>query len=83
MTHDHAVDLAIVDQLCRHQWKYLGLIGSAAKWEQFKTRLKQLSRTEEEISSVRCPMGSKKTGHSPQEIAISISSELLEIHHAL
>jgi xanthine dehydrogenase accessory factor len=83
MTHDHEHDLEIIDYLCQRKWKYLGLMGSTTKWGQFKVQLKKAGRSEEEIASVRCPIGNKKLGSSPQEIAISISSELLEIHHAL
>ncbi len=83
MTHSHAVDLEIINRLCRRKWKYLGLIGSLSKWTLFRTRLKALSRSEEEIATIKCPMGNKKLGDSPREIAISISGELLEIHHAL
>jgi xanthine dehydrogenase accessory factor len=83
MTPNHAFDLQIVNHLCQRKWKYLGLIGSASKWGQFKEALRQLGRKEAEISSIQCPAGNKKLGHSPQEIAISIASEILAIHHAL
>jgi len=83
MTHSHTVDFEIISHLCRKKWKYLGLIGSATKWGLFKKGLQELGRTEKEISAIKCPMGNKKLGHAPQEIAISISSELLEIHYAL
>ncbi len=83
MTHDHALDLRILERaLKRGGFPYLGLIGSSRKWERFQARLGERGVTPEQIASVRCPIGSSKTSKEPRAIALSVAAELLEVMNA-
>lgn len=79
MTHDHAIDLSILERvLARDDFSYVGVIGSDRKWARFEQRLKQRGFSEEKIETVHCPIGKSKTSKQPRAIAISVAAELLE-----
>jgi xanthine dehydrogenase accessory factor len=83
LTFRHDLDEKILEDILRHErpTRYLGLIGSRAKWERFKQRLTQRGLPEAALGRVRSPIGIEIGGKSPQEIAISLAAELLGIHH--
>ncbi len=80
MTHDHALDLRVLERaLARGGFPYVGLIGSARKWERFRRRLLERGFDAADIDAVTCPIGSTKTTKEPRTIAISVANELLEV----
>ncbi|MBL6988301.1 MAG: xanthine dehydrogenase accessory protein XdhC [Bacteriovoracaceae bacterium] len=81
MTHDHALDLAILSQMINKPLLYLGLIGSNNKWNTFKNKLKVEGLTEDDFANVKCPIGLAKSGKAPKEIAINFAAEILSIHY--
>ncbi len=77
MTHSHDLDFDVLAQaLKRGCFPYLGLIGSTRKWSNFKQRLLHRGFTEEQIASVRCPIGLTPTSKEPTAIALSVAAEL-------
>lgn len=82
MTHEHLRDEAILREVLRKPSRYLGLIGSEAKWRRFEARLKSRGFSEEELSRVKCPIGIGRFGKSPREVAISFSAQLLQQYYA-
>ena len=81
MTHEHAMDEAIIAQLVTRPGRFIGLIGSATKWERFQQRLTKRGINEDLINRVHCPIGLKENGKAPQEIAISVAADLLRRHY--
>lgn len=83
MTFRHDLDEKILEDILRHgrPARYVGLIGSFAKWEKFKARLTQRGLPEAELLRVKSPIGIDIGGKAPQEIAISLGAELLGIHY--
>jgi xanthine dehydrogenase accessory factor len=83
MTFRHDLDEKILEDLLRkkRETRYLGLIGSHSKWERFKQRLTARDITEGALAGVRCPLGLEVGGKAPQEVAISLSAELLKVHY--
>lgn len=78
MTHSHALDQDLVARaLTRGGFPYLGLIGSDRKWSRFRTRLLQRGFTEEQLATVRCPIGVTKGSKEPRAIALSVALELV------
>ena len=65
--------------LARGGFPSLGLIGSDRKWERFRTRLRQRGLTEEQLTTVRCPIGATRTSKEPSAIALSVAAELTEV----
>ena len=82
MTHSHDLDLEIVRRLLDEETRYLGLIGSRTKWNRFQEKLRYLGVEEWEWEKVNCPIGLPIGGKSPQEVAISLSAQLLKDHHS-
>jgi xanthine dehydrogenase accessory factor len=81
MTHRHDTDQEIVEALVHKPTRYLGLIGSQSKWKRFQQRLHARGVSEALLNKVQCPLGVPLGGKSPQEIAISLSAQLLQIFH--
>lgn len=84
MTHDHALDQTILEELLRRGgFPYVGLIGSERKWARFEKRLAARGFDEQTIRGVRCPIGTSKGSKEPTAIAISVAAELLEVMASL
>ena len=81
MTHDHALDLEVIAAVVKQPVRFIGLIGSATKWERFQQRLKALDLSPDEIGRVHCPIGIARCGKSPREVAISAAAQLLMLYH--
>lgn len=81
MTHSHDMDQDIIGDVTKRHAKYIGLIGSEPKWRRFQHRLGEKGTTREDLARVRCPIGLAIGGKAPQEVAISIASELLQVLH--
>lgn len=83
LTFRHDLDEKILEDILRknRETRYLGLIGSWAKWQKFKLRLTQRGLPEAALQRVSSPIGLDIGGKAPQEIAISLGAELLGIHY--
>jgi xanthine dehydrogenase accessory factor len=81
MTHRHDLDQEIIEGLLAKPCRYLGLIGSRAKWLRFRQRLVAKGIEEARLEKVVSPIGLKLGGKSPQEIAISVAAQLLGLHY--
>jgi xanthine dehydrogenase accessory factor len=81
MTHSHALDLDICDQVLRRRdAMYCGLIGSVSKRRRFERLLRKQGMLDELLADLTCPIGvSGIPGKRPQEIAIAVAAELLQI----
>ena len=81
MTHSHQLDYDLLGLLLKKPLSYLGLIGSQTKWLRFSKRLLEDDFSKEELTKITCPIGIPFGGKSPQEIAISVSAQLLKLYH--
>ncbi len=80
LTHDHALDLAIVEAVLRHQsFSFLGMIGSKTKAARFRSHLtRRLSA--EQAERLVCPIGLvNTTSKLPSVIAVSVVAQLLPL----
>jgi len=78
MTHRHDVDQEIIAQVIERPARFIGLIGSDAKWARFQQRLALRGASAAKLARVQCPVGVKLGGKAPKEVAISIAAELLK-----
>jgi xanthine dehydrogenase accessory factor len=85
MTHSHALDLEICEQILRRQdVAYCGLIGSLSKRRRFERLLRKQGITDAMLEKLTCPIGVPGIpGKRPQEIAIAVAAELLQIQAAV
>ncbi len=79
MTHDHKYDTQIVEDILKRKSRYLGLMGSKNKWSSSKNYLLNKNISETCLNSVICPIGDKRLGQTPTEIAIGIAAQLLSL----
>ena len=85
MTHRHDLDQEIISKIipksAQKKVAFIGLIGSESKWARFQQRLRARGFSEEDLAQVHCPIGLSTGGSAPQEIAVSISAQLLKIYY--
>lgn len=81
MTHDHAEDLAIVDQALRTDGlASIGLIGSSSKWARFRKKLRGLGQGDADLERVTTPIGLPEiSGKEPVVVAVSVAAQILQL----
>jgi xanthine dehydrogenase accessory factor len=84
MTHSHALDYDLVTAaLARDDWRYLGLIGSKSKRQQFARRLAARGLPDDALNRVTCPIGGQgPKSKEPGVIAVAVAAELLTLREA-
>ena len=78
VTFSGSVDQQVLEEVLPHPARFVGMIGSKSKWAGVQ---KNLEGKGLDLSRVRCPVGHNNGGNSPQEIAISIASQLLATYY--
>lgn len=81
MTFGHVHDEAILEAIIDKPQRYIGLMGSRAKWADIQRSLVEKGVSADSLSRVRCPVGLPLGGKTPAEIAISIGGEMLKCLH--
>lgn len=82
-THDHPLDQSCVEALLPKPAAYLGVIGSRRKAERFRQRLLAAGFSQEQLATLRSPMGLSIGALTPAEIAVSIVAELVQVRRGL
>lgn len=81
-TRGHMADEICVEQILRRPFCYLGMIGSRKKVAKTKEILAQRGFSEEAIGQMHAPIGLKLGGQLPEEIAVSIAAEIIQVRNA-
>ncbi|MDA3865337.1 MAG: XdhC family protein [Salinivirgaceae bacterium] len=79
MTVGHMHDLQVLEQLVGKNVKYLGMMGSRSKVSTIHELLKTKGFAEKQISNIYMPIGEPIYSHTPKEIAVSISAEIIKV----
>lgn len=79
MTFGYRSDKEALKPLLGRKFKYLGLMGSQAKIDQLFAELRQEGYPEADLEVVFAPIGLPIKSKTPEEIAISIAAELIQI----
>lgn len=81
MTHDHALDYALCRRILeRHDFTWLGLIGSKSKGARFRSRLARDGVAPETIARLTCPIGIQGIDSKlPAAIAVAVAAQLLQV----
>lgn len=82
VTRGHLSDLEVLDQALRTGAGYIGMIGSHKKRKVLYAQLMDKGAKEVELQRVHCPIGTAIEADTPEEIAVSIVSELI-YHRAI
>ncbi len=79
VTHDHALDQRIVQELLKRPLKFVGMIGSVPKQRKFALRLRARGFSDAQIARLRTPLGMPIGADTPEEIAVSAMGELIAV----
>jgi xanthine dehydrogenase accessory factor len=79
MTFGHQADELVLAQLVGKKLRYLGLMGSPAKIVQIFANLKKKGAAAASLKNVHAPVGLPINSHTPEEIAISIAAEIIQV----
>ncbi len=79
VTRGHLHDKVILAQALSTKAKYIGMIGSKRKRDEIYKTLKSEGFKQEILDEVHSPIGLSIGAESPEEIAISITAELIEM----
>ncbi len=83
MTSGHSFDLEVQDQLLRQDMAYVGVIGSKKKKAAVNQRLRERGISQESIDTVHSPIGISINAVTPEEIAVSIAGEMIQVRAAI
>lgn len=78
-TRGHQHDALIVDQLARHELRYLGMLGSRRKVALTWRLLESWGHAPESLARVHAPVGLSIGADTPEEIAVSVVAEMIAV----
>jgi xanthine dehydrogenase accessory factor len=79
MTSGHVHDCEVEEQVLRMDFPYVGVIGSRKKTAVVNARLREKGISEEKLQSVHTPIGLAIDAVTPEEIAVSIAAEMIQV----
>jgi xanthine dehydrogenase accessory factor len=79
LTHDPKFDVPLLEVALRTPAGYIGAMGSRRTHEDRLARLREVGLTEDELARLRSPIGLDLGARTPEETAISIAAELIQL----
>jgi xanthine dehydrogenase accessory factor len=80
MTMGHTTDRPILVEILRtRDFPYLGVIGSNAKAKRLRGDVLDAGLAEEKTRAFFCPVGLEIGSNHPQEIAVSVAAQMLQV----
>jgi xanthine dehydrogenase accessory factor len=79
LTHDPKFDVPLLEVALRRPAAYIGAMGSRRTHEDRLSRLREVGMTEVELARLRSPIGLDLGARTPEETAIAIAAELIQL----
>lgn len=79
VTRGHKGDSLCASQILKRPYVYLGMIGSRTKVRLTKEKLMKEGFTKEQLDTIHAPIGLPIGGQLPEEIAVSIAAEIVQV----
>jgi xanthine dehydrogenase accessory factor len=79
LTHDPKFDVPVLEVALRTSAGYIGAMGSRRTHDDRLERLREAGLTEEQLSRLRSPIGLDLGARTPEETAVSITAELIQL----
>ena len=79
MSFGYRTDKVVLQQLLGKQFKYIGMLGSAAKVAQLWQELRAEGFSKAQLAKVHAPIGLAIYSQTPAEIAVSIAAQLIQV----
>ena len=82
VTRNAELDIQNLPHLLSTEAKSIGVMGSSRRWETTRSSLESAGVSEEDLSRITSPIGLDLNAETPQEIALSILSQIIEQDNA-
>ncbi len=81
VTRGHAGDRDVLELLLKSKFSpaYIGMIGSTRKRDTIYTSLMENGTSRQTLERIHCPIGLNIGAHTPEEIAVSIMAEIVQV----
>lgn len=79
MTRGHLFDRQILEEALKTEATYIGMIGSSSKREAIYAYLMEAGVSQERLNEIHSPIGLSIGAQTPEEIAVSIVAELIQV----
>jgi xanthine dehydrogenase accessory factor len=79
LTHDPKFDVPLLEVALRTPAAYVGAMGSRRTHEDRLVRLREAGMSESELARLRSPIGLDLGARTPEETAVSIAAELIQL----
>ena len=79
VTHGHKGDEIVLEGALATEAKYIGMVGSKTKNKTIFSHLLSKGVSQEQLDRIHAPIGLKINAQTPEEIAISIMAEIIQI----
>ena len=79
VTRGHAYDQEVLEWALGQEVKYIGMIGSRKKIQTVYDNLQAKGITREKLEAVHGPIGLSVGAQTPEEIAVSIIAEMIQV----
>src|SRR5487761_1072632 len=79
LTHDPKFDVPVLEVALRTPAGYIGAMGSRRTHEDRLERLREAGLGEEELARLRSPIGLDLGARTPEETAVSVAAELIQL----
>ncbi|GAB3636955.1 XdhC family protein [Hymenobacter arcticus] len=83
MTVGYRTDVVALRRLLGHEYRYLGVMGSATKVAELRRVLAEEGFAAADLARLRGPIGVAINSRLPEEIAVSVAAELIATRNAL
>jgi len=79
LTHDHKFDVPALKVALQTPAGYIGAMGARRTNEDRAERLRALGVTDEEIARIHAPIGLKISSRTPEEVAVAIAAQIVQV----
>jgi xanthine dehydrogenase accessory factor len=80
LTHDPKFDVPLLEVALQTDAAYIGAMGSRRTHHDRLDRLRELGLTEAQLAKLRSPVGLDLGARTPEETAVSIAAEIVQLH---
>ncbi len=81
MTFGYRPDLEVLQQLIDKKVAFIGMMGSQTKVDKLLDEMRKSGYSEDQIKNVHSPIGMPIKSRTPEEIAISVAAQIIQIQN--
>ena len=82
VTRGHRYDTECLESILQKRYAYVGMMGSRRRTAIVKDQLEEKGISREVLDSVHTPIGLKIGAETPEEIAVSVMAEIIQVKNA-